>query len=96
MYHRRMGNRASVIIGVVLVVLGSIALIVWSSMGLAQHTGEICITYNGRTDCRVASGQTREEAIRTATDMACSSLAAGMTDRINCSNTEPSRVTWQD
>lgn len=91
-----MGNRASVIIGVLLLVAGSLALIVWSSMGLARHTGEICISYNGRTECRVASGQTEEEAIRTATDMACAVLASGMTDRINCSNTRPSRVTWQE
>jgi hypothetical protein len=96
MYHRGMGNRASVIIGVLILVAGAVALIVWSSMGLVRHTGEICITYNGRTECRVASGQTEEEAIRTATDMACSMLASGMTDRINCSNTRPSRITWQE
>ena len=91
-----MGNRVGVVIAVVLVVAGSLALIVWSSMGLVQVTGEVCITYNGRTECRAASGASKEEALRTASDMACSALASGMTDRISCTNTPPSRVTWQD
>ncbi len=90
-----MGNRIGVVVGVVILVLAALALIVWSSIGLAQHTGEICITYNGRTECRVASGSTQQEATRTATDMACAVLASGMTERISCQNTQPSRITWQ-
>lgn len=91
-----MGNRTVLVVGVVALVGGVLALIIWSSMGLTQHTGEICITYHGRTECRVASGTTQEEAIRTAADMACAVLASGMTDRINCQNTPPSRVDWRD
>lgn len=74
---------------------GALALIIWSSMGLSQVTGEICITYRGKTDCRVASGTTREEAITTATQMACSALASGMSERIACGDTPPSSATWQ-
>jgi hypothetical protein len=90
-----MNGPTSVKIAVALLLLGGLALIVYSSMGLAQVTGEICITYNGRTACRVASGTDEAEAIRTAADMACSMLASGMTDRINCQSTKPSRITWQ-
>lgn len=88
-----MGSRTGVTLAVVALVVIGLGLIVWSSMGLSQVRVEACITYNGRTACRVAAGTSREEAIRTATDMACAVLASGMTDRINCSNTEPSRVT---
>lgn len=95
MYHRAMGNRMGVTIAVIVIVLGGLGLIIWSSMGLAQVTGEVCITYNGRTECRVASGTTEAEALRTGADMACSALASGMTDRINCQATKPSRVTWR-
>lgn len=95
MYHRPMGNRTGITIAVIVIVLGGLALIVWSSMGLAQVTAEVCITYNGRTECRVASGANEAEALRTGADMACSALASGMTDRINCQATQPSRVTWQ-
>ena len=75
-------------------VAGLLALIVYSSLGLARVTGEICFTFNGRTECRVASGSTREEAIRTAAEMACSTMAAGMTDRINCTQSRPTRTSW--
>jgi len=96
MYHRRMRGRIGIVVGVVLIVFGVLAMLVWSSMDLAKVTGEVCITYRGRTECRVASGASREEAIRTAADMACSVLASGMSDRITCENSEPTRVTWQD
>lgn len=96
MYHRGMLGRTGIVIGVVVLLASVLAVLVWSSMSLARHTGEVCITYRGRTDCRSASGTTREEAQRAATDMACSSLASGMTDRINCQDTPPSRVTWQE
>lgn len=89
-----MGNRTGVIIAILVLVLGAGALIVYSSMGLAQFTGEICIRFNGREECRVASGVTREDAIATATEMACATLASGMTQRINCSRTQPSSVNW--
>ena len=90
-----MNSPTGVKIAVAVLLLGGLALIVYSSMGLAQVAGEICITYNGRTACRVASGVVEAEAIRTAADMACSGLASGMTDRINCQSTKPSRITWR-
>lgn len=89
-----MSGRKGVFVAVFLLVALGIGLIIWSSMGLSRHTGEICITYNGRTECRVASGSSREEAIRTATDMACSVLSSGMTDRIQCTSRQPTSVDW--
>lgn len=96
MYHRPMSSRTVLVLFVILGVVAALAMIVFSTVGLAQYTGEVCITFNGRTECRVASGATEEEAIRTGTDMACSALASGMTDRISCSRTEPTRVRWMD
>lgn len=95
MYHSDMGNRTGVVVAVVAFVVAGIALIVWSSMGLSQVTVEACFTFNGLSECRVASGTTREEALRTAADMACAVISSGMTDRINCQNTEPTRVEWR-
>lgn len=91
-----MGNRMGIKIVVALLVLGGLALILYSSMGLQQVTGEVCITHRGRTECRVASGANRDEVLRTAADMACSTLAAGMADRINCQNSQPTRINWHD
>ena len=80
---------AIVFIGVVLVA------IIYSSMGLRQFTYEVCMEYKGRTNCATASGTTKEEAIRTATDTACATISAGMTESIQCGRTPPARVTEQ-
>ena len=91
-----MGSRRGVFVAVVVLVVGLLALIVSSSMGLALVTGEICFTFNGRTECREASGTTRQEAIRTAAEMACSAMATGMTQRINCTQSVPTRTSWSN
>ena len=64
------------------------------TMDLRQYSCEVCIAFNGRTNCARASGTSREEAQRTATDTACAPITGGMTESILCSNTPPDSVTW--
>lgn len=78
------------------VIAALLALIVYSSMGLRQFTCEVCMEFQGRTNCATASGTTEEEAVRTATDTACATISAGMTESIQCSRTPPVSVTWQE
>ena len=51
----------------------------------------VCITYRGRTDCRVAAGPTRETALDSATQMACAQLASGRAESLECDRTPPTR-----
>ena len=74
--------------------LGVIVLLVYLTMGLRQFTCEVCIQYNGRTNCATASGTTKQEALRTASDTACATISGGMTESIQCGNTPPLSVTW--
>jgi hypothetical protein len=76
-----------VIVGVGFVAL--IGFIIYSATGLAQVTCEVCIEFHGRTSCQPAAGTSREEAIRTASSIACSQLAAGRTESIACERTPP-------
>jgi hypothetical protein len=80
-----------VLIGIVFALL-VLAYIVYSSMNLAGHKVEVCITFNGRTNCRTASGASEEYARRTATTNACADIASGVTDSIACENTPPNSV----
>ncbi len=80
-----------VIAGVVLLLL---AALVYSTLSLARFECEVCVTFNGRSACRVAAGATREEAVRTASDNACAFLASGRTDSMACGRTPPTRVRW--
>jgi hypothetical protein len=72
-----------------------LAFIIYSMMGVAQVSCQVCITFRGRTSCSSARGANANEAQRTATDVACSSIAAGMADSIACGNTPPVRLMCQ-
>jgi hypothetical protein len=85
-------RRIKILMGLVVVVIAS--LILYSSMGLRQHRVEVCITFQGRTDCRIASGPTQQEALTTAVQNVCGVIASGMTDSISCQNTPPDSVRW--
>jgi hypothetical protein len=78
----------------VLFLLAFVGLVVYSTLDLNKVTCEVCMTFNGVSKCAKASGTTREEAQRTATDTACAPISSGMTDSIKCSNTTPDSITW--
>ena len=73
-----------------------LGILVYFSMGLSQHRVEVCVEFNGRQSCRTASGPSREDARRKATDNACAFVASGMTDSIACSGKPPVSITWLD
>ncbi|MDA0337403.1 MAG: hypothetical protein O2782_19750 [bacterium] len=75
---------------------GLVLALVLSTMNLRQHTCEVCITYNGSTNCAIATGTTRKEAQGSATNTACASISGGVTQSIQCGNTQPDKVTWLD
>ena len=80
-----------VLIGIVFAAV-VLVYVVYSSMSMAGHKVEVCITFNGRTNCRTASGASEEFARRTATTNACAEMASGVTDSIACENTRPNSV----
>lgn len=82
-----------VIIGIAFVVV-VLAVILYSTMNLAAHRVEVCMQYRGLTNCRIASGSTREFALRSATTNACAGVASGVTDSIACEQSAPTKVTW--
>jgi len=81
-------NALLVIVGIV----GFVALLTYLSLGQKQFRVEACVEFQGRTNCRIASGPTEEQAVRTATDNACATIASGMTDSMSCSHKPPVSV----
>jgi len=72
----------------------AVGLLVFMAVrGLNEVTCEVCVTYNGQTVCRTASGQSREKAVETARRTCCAVLASGMTESIQCQAVEPDRVS---
>jgi len=78
----------------ILFLLLFVGFVVFSTMDLGGYSCEVCMTFNGQANCAKATGTTREEAQRTATDTACAPISGGMTETIQCSNTTPDSVNW--
>jgi uncharacterized membrane protein len=81
-----------VLVGIV-IVLVILGIMVYSTLNLTGHRYEACMTFNGRTNCRTASGSTAEFAMRTAISNACAGIASGVTDSIACEQSTPTKLT---
>ncbi len=71
-----------------------LAYLVVSSFSPKAAKCEVCMQFNGGTDCRVASADTREAAQRTAVTNACAQLSSGVDQSMQCENTPPQSVRW--
>jgi len=83
-----------VLIGL-LIFAALMALLVYSTLTLGGQRVEVCMQFNGRQSCRTASGSSKEQALRTATQNACADIASGVTDSLACERSEPVKVTYK-
>lgn len=75
---------------VLILVAAFITYVVYTSMANVTISCEVCIEYNGRSDCRTAAAPTRTEAIRAAQNTACGIVGRGtMNDAIACGRVVP-------
>ena len=73
-----------------LLVLG---VIIYSSFNLAKYRLEVCVNFNGKTNCKTASAVSEEFAQQTATANACGEIAFGVTETVACEHSVPAKVT---
>jgi len=83
----------TVVIGVVFVVV-VLGFLVYSSMHIANYRVEVCVVFHGGNQCRTASADTKEHALRSAQSNACALLVSGVTDTMQCEHQDPVSVKW--
>jgi len=83
----------TVVIGVAFVV-AVIAFLVYSSMHIAQYRVEVCVAFNGRNECRTASADSQDHALRSAQSNACALIVSGVTETMQCEHANPVSVKW--
>ena len=71
------------------VVAAFAALLLYSTLSAQRETCDVCVAYNGGTNCATASASTEAEAARSAQTTACGTLARGMAESINCGDVTP-------
>jgi hypothetical protein len=83
----------TVTIGILFVVV-VLGFLVYSSMHIAQYRVEVCIAFRGANQCRTASADTQDHALRSAQSNACALLVSGVTETMQCERLTPVRVKW--
>lgn len=80
----------------ILFVVAILGAILYTSLGgsNSKYRVEVCIEFQGKTECRTARAATRMEALRTATDNACTLMASGQSEFERCRNTRPTSEKW--
>ncbi len=71
-----------------------VGIMVWQGLrGVHEVECEVCITFEGRTECRTGRGRDQQAAIDTARQSACAVLASGREANIKCTRLQPSRLS---
>ena len=87
-------RRKKPIIAAIVLSVALIALIAYSTIGLSEHRVEVCMEFEGRTNCSTTSASSKDLALRTGIQTACATIASGVTQTMGCQNTNPSKITW--
>lgn len=77
----------------VAVLVPVMAFVVYSSFFVSEYECQVCIDFEGHSDCRTVKAATEAEAMRGAIDNTCAQLSSGVTDTMRCSRTEPSKAS---
>jgi hypothetical protein len=65
------------------------AMLLYSTLSVQAAECEVCVTFNGRSNCATARAANEVEAERSAQTTACGPIASGMAESINCGNVIP-------
>ena len=68
--------------------------LIFSSFRPQGFRCRVCMSFKGRSDCRVASAAAEQEALRTAITNACAQLSSGVIESNQCETTPPVSVDW--
>ena len=85
--------KKSVVLGVAFVAI-VIGFIVYTTLSVKRYRCEVCVQFQGQTKCRIGVADTEMQARRTAQENACAFISSGVTDSMQCGNTEPVSVKW--
>jgi len=72
-----------------LLAIGIVGYVLIGSMSVDEHTCEVCMEYQGRSQCRTVAAATIELAREGAIQNACAFIAGGVTDGMACHREKP-------
>ena len=86
--------KRSVVITIV-VVAAFAGLLLYSTLSAQRVQCDVCVSFNGLSNCASAPAANEMEAARSAQSTACGVLARGMAESINCGDAQPTKRACQ-
>jgi len=71
------------------IVAGFAVLLMWSTMASQQVECEVCVEFNGRSNCATASAADEAQAAQSAQTTACGTVSSGMAESVLCGDAAP-------
>jgi hypothetical protein len=75
----------------ILLIAGFAGLLLYNTLSVQAVECTSCVRFNGVENCATASGKDSTEALRTAVNTACGTIAQGMDESIRCAGMPPLR-----
>lgn len=76
-------------LGWVALILAFAAFLAWSTLSAQKVTCDVCVEFNGGSNCATASHENEADAARSAQTTACGPLTRGMNEVIQCEALKP-------
>lgn len=71
-----------------------IALLAYSTLNGPRYRVEVCMSYQGRSACRIVNAKSEAAALRSGIENSCADIASGVTDTMRCQDATPQSVKW--
>jgi hypothetical protein len=78
---------------IALAVVALVGVLVYSSIQQTHETYEVCVTFKGASHCATASGQSYDQAVRSAQEIDCELLSSGRDENMVCLANPPAKVS---
>ncbi len=75
--------------------LGVFGVVLYTTMGMTKHRVKVCMQFNGQQNCAIATGSTKDFALRQAISTACAPISGGVTATLQCERTPPAITEWK-
>jgi hypothetical protein len=77
---------------VALAVVALVGVLLYSSFQQTRQRYEVCVTFKGASHCATASGQSYDQAVRSAQEIDCELLTSGRDENMVCLSHSPDKV----
>ena len=87
-------SKGSIITLVFITLIGYLSFtMIWTG---SKFECEVCVEYNGVQSCQGVEGMAKEDTIMTGMSTACAAVTNGRTESIDCSMTQPVKISCKD